>query len=78
MECLHCRGKMERNTAPFAVERNGYHIHWDSVPAWVCTQCGEPFFEEQEIERIQKVLAGIESESKLLPRASAQRSSRPA
>ncbi|MEO6554110.1 MAG: YgiT-type zinc finger protein [Nitrospiraceae bacterium] len=24
------------------------------MPAWVCTQCGEPYFEAKEVELIQK------------------------
>ena len=26
MECLHCKGEMERGTAPFCVDRHGYHV----------------------------------------------------
>ena len=48
MECLYCKGTMIKSTAPFSADRNGYHISWDSVPAWVCTQCGEPLFEAKE------------------------------
>ena len=48
MECIHCKGQMKRGAAPFSLDRNGYHVSWDSVPAWVCTQCGEPFFEVRE------------------------------
>jgi YgiT-type zinc finger domain-containing protein len=43
MECMHCRGRMIRGTAPFSLDRNGYHVSWDAIPAWVCSQCGEPF-----------------------------------
>jgi YgiT-type zinc finger domain-containing protein len=38
-----------KGTAPFAIDRGGYHLHWDAVPAWVCTQCGEPLFEGREL-----------------------------
>ncbi len=56
MECFHCKGKMAKANAPFSADRNGYHISWDSVPAWVCTQCGEALFEENEVNHIQKAL----------------------
>ena len=49
MECIHCKGRMKRGTAPFSLDRNGYHVSWDAVPARVCTQCGEPFFEAREV-----------------------------
>ncbi len=60
MECMHCKGLMEKKTAPFSVDRNGYHIHWNALPAWVCTQCGEAYFEKEEVDKIQKVLRMID------------------
>ena len=60
MKCLYCQGKMERNIAPFHVDRKGYHLTLDGIPAWVCTQCGEVYFEETEIEAIQEVIRAIE------------------
>ena len=59
MECLHCKGQMERGTAPFSVDRHGYHVHWDAINAWVCT-CGEPFFETREVEQIQQALGALD------------------
>lgn len=56
MECTHCRGKMVRRKVPFQVDREGYHLTFESVPAWVCTQCGEPYFEAVEVDAIQDAL----------------------
>ncbi|MCK6619300.1 MAG: YgiT-type zinc finger protein [Calditrichaceae bacterium] len=56
MMCMHCQGKMERKTAPFQIGRKGYHVTFDEIPAWVCTQCGEVYFEEREVEAIQNLL----------------------
>ena len=53
MECIRWKGRMKRGTAPFSLDRNEYHVSRDAVPAWVCTQCGEPFFEAWEVELIQ-------------------------
>jgi YgiT-type zinc finger domain-containing protein len=63
MECLQCKGKMKKGNAPFSVDRNGYHISWESIPAWVCSQCGEAFFEENEVHHIQKALEKIDLET---------------
>lgn len=60
---MHCKGEMARGSAPFSIDRRGYHIHWDAVPAWVCRQCGEPYFEVREVEAIQRVLSLIDRES---------------
>lgn len=62
MECFDCKGKMVKAHAPFSVDRDGYHISWESVPAWVCTQCGEALFEENEVNHIQKALQQIDFE----------------
>jgi YgiT-type zinc finger domain-containing protein len=51
---------MERGTAPFQVDRKGYHLVIEAVPAWVCTQCGEAYFESPEVDRIQQVLRSID------------------
>lgn len=66
MECLHCKGRIERGTAPLTINRKGYHAHWEAVPAWVCVQCGEPYFESREIDRIQSALACLDRETAAL------------
>jgi YgiT-type zinc finger domain-containing protein len=66
MECLYCKAQMEKGTAPFSIDRNGYHISWDAIPAWVCEQCGESLFEKQEIDTIQEALAILDSDTVLL------------
>lgn len=66
MECFYCKGEMIKGTAPFSADRNGYHISWESVSAWVCTQCGEALFEENEVDHIQKALQQIDQETMAL------------
>ena len=60
MKCIQCQGKMERGTAPFHIDRKGYHLILDTIPAWVCAQCGEVYFEETEVETIQKVMRDLD------------------
>ncbi len=64
MECFYCKGSLVRSVAPLSIDRNGYHIIWESVPAWVCTQCGEALFEEDELHHIQLALEPVEQETK--------------
>ena len=63
MRCIHCRGEMEKGTAPFHVDRKGYHLMLDAVPAWVCEQCGEAYFEEKEVDAIQDLVASVEQKA---------------
>jgi YgiT-type zinc finger domain-containing protein len=51
---------MERGTAPFHIDRKGYHLLLDAVSAWVCQQCGESYFEESEVEAIQAAIRGLD------------------
>ena len=60
VNCLHCRGTMRRAAAPFNIDRNGYHVLVDSVPAWICSQCGEPYFEEREVQVIQGAIRALD------------------
>lgn len=66
MECLYCKGQMQRGTAPFTIERNGYRVSWDAVPAWICAQCGEPLFEAREVDLIQEALSSLDRETAVL------------
>ncbi len=57
---------MRRGAAPFHVDRRGYHLTWDAVSAWICSQCGEAYFEEAEVEAIQKVLLAVDKQAEKL------------
>jgi YgiT-type zinc finger domain-containing protein len=52
---------MEKGTAPFSIDRKGYHVHWNALPAWVCTQCGEPYLDGAEVDRIQRALTALDA-----------------
>ena len=66
MKCIHCKGQMKRGTTPFHVDRKGCHLVLDSVPAWVCQQCGETYFEEKEVDAIQDLIMSIEEKAQVL------------
>jgi YgiT-type zinc finger domain-containing protein len=63
MKCVHCQGEMRKGTTPFHVDRKGCHVLLDSVPAWVCQQCGEVFFEENEVDVIQDLIISVEKKA---------------
>ena len=56
MKCMYCQGEMTRGVTHFHVDRKGCHLTLDAVPAWVCRQCGEAYFEGGEIEVIQSLV----------------------
>jgi YgiT-type zinc finger domain-containing protein len=63
MKCLYCQGKMRKTQAPFHIDRKGYHLSLEAVPAWVCGQCGEPYFEEHEVKTIQRLLRQLDRQT---------------
>ena len=64
MTCIHCRGRMQRSKAPFHVDRNGYRLSFDKVPAWVCSQCGEAYFEGREVAAVQSAIKGLDQQTR--------------
>ena len=57
---------MKRGTTPFHVDRKGCHLMLDAVPAWVCEQCGEAYFEGKEVDTIQDLVDAIEKKTQAL------------
>jgi len=66
MKCIHCQGEMKRGTTPFHVDRKGCHLLLDAVPAWVCIQCGEAYFEDNEVDAIQELVQSVEKKASAL------------
>ncbi|MFH1981816.1 MAG: YgiT-type zinc finger protein [Pseudomonadota bacterium] len=66
MKCMHCQGQMKKGVAPFHIDRQEYHLTLDAVPAWVCQQCGEVYFDEPEVNSIQEIIRAVEDRTKKL------------
>ena len=57
---------MKIGFSPFHVNRKGYHLTLESVPAWVCLQCGESFFEEHEVDSLQEIIQTLTERTRKL------------
>jgi YgiT-type zinc finger domain-containing protein len=57
---------MKRGTTPFHVDRKGCHLILDEVPAWICGQCGETYFEEREVDAIQDLAESVQQKAEAL------------
>jgi YgiT-type zinc finger domain-containing protein len=66
MKCLHCGGELVRGSAPYVINRHGYHLIIDNVPAWVCSQCGEPMFDEKQVDAIQDIVRKMDADVPLV------------
>ena len=67
MECFHCQGTLVRRPVNYTANRKGYHLIIDDLPAWVCTQCGEPLFDEVTVDAIQKASHEVDLQLNNLP-----------
>ena len=68
MKCMYCQGDMVRGHAPFHIDRKDVHVSFDNVPAWVCSQCGEAYFEEAEVDAVQDIIRAVDEKSGKLAR----------
>ena len=59
MKCLYCQAPVAKATTAVRVNRNGYQLTWQAVPAWVCTRCDQPYFERQEVEVVRQAVGSL-------------------
>ena len=69
MKCFHCQAELHRGTATFSDSRKGYVLVLQDLPAWVCSQCGEPLFEAEAVQGIQEVLQTLDKQVEKLRHA---------
>ena len=56
MECFMCKGNLEIKKVNYVVDLNSTIIIIKGVPAKVCAQCGEQYFEDETAENIDKIV----------------------
>jgi YgiT-type zinc finger domain-containing protein len=44
----------------YAVNRNGYHLIIDDVPALICQQCNEVLFTEDAVRLVQQMIRSLD------------------
>ena len=62
--CINIDHVFSLGLAPFHIDRESYHLHLDAIPAWICSQCGEVYFEEKEVELIQQLIQDLDKKTK--------------
>ena len=51
---------MKKGKTTYTINKKGYHLLIDEVPAWICEQCGEPYFEGDVVDAIQKLVGRLD------------------
>jgi len=69
MKYMHYKGKMVQQSAHFQIDSQRVSFDLDEIPAWVCSQCGEVYFEEPEVDAIQEVIPSLDKRTKKLQQA---------
>jgi YgiT-type zinc finger domain-containing protein len=54
--CAVCGGELRHTTTTYTQEYEGQLIVVENVPAWVCDQCGETYFDPDVVERVQALI----------------------
>ena len=63
MKCHFCNEEMKKGKTTYTVNRNNYHLLIDDVSAWICSQCGEVYFEEDSVDAIQEMIKSVDTAS---------------
>ncbi len=56
MNCFKCKGNLEEKNVNYMVDLEETIIIIKGVPARVCTQCGEQYFDDETAENIEKIV----------------------
>lgn len=56
MNCFICKGELEEKKVNYLVDLQDSIIIIKEVPAKVCKQCGEQYFDDNTAENIEKIV----------------------
>lgn len=56
MDCFVCKGKLEEKKVNYIADLEDTIIIIKGVPAKVCTQCGEQYFDDVTTENIERIV----------------------
>ena len=66
MNCFMCKGNLENKKVNYVVDLEDAIIIIKEVPAKVCTQCGEKYFDEETSKNIEKIVNQLKQVTKKL------------
>jgi len=57
--CSECGGQVKRKAITQEFEREGITVKLSGFKAWVCTRCGEIYFEPGGAEKVAQAVNGL-------------------
>jgi YgiT-type zinc finger domain-containing protein len=53
--CEFCEGRVEERISQARFHFKGHTIYVDRVPTWVCSKCGEQYFDAPVYKRLEEI-----------------------
>lgn len=61
MDCFKCKGRLEEKKVNYVVDLEKTIIVIKGVPAQVCTNCGEQYFDDETSENIDNIVSQLKN-----------------
>ena len=59
MKCFMCKSQKEKKLVNYMLDLNNTIIIIKDVPANVCSQCGERYFDDDVMENLEKIIDDV-------------------
>ena len=59
MNCFFCKGEMKQTTTSHFVDLKKSMIVVKNVPCWECQKCGEIFFDDEVVKRLDSIIKKV-------------------
>jgi len=56
MSCFMCKGEMQNKISNYILDLDGCIIIIKNVPSLVCNQCGEVFYTNEVMKRVEEIV----------------------
>ena len=63
MKCFMCKGETEQKLVNYLLDVDNRIIIIKEVPANVCKQCGERYFDDDVMENLEKIIEDVKNVS---------------
>lgn len=57
--CSECKGQVRRKTISQEFEKEGVKVKLSGFKAWVCSQCGEIYFEPGGADKVAQAVSSL-------------------
>ncbi|MBI4833194.1 MAG: YgiT-type zinc finger protein [Planctomycetes bacterium] len=62
MKCANCGHEIAEIKSRYTINRYGYQLSLEGVPAFGCQACGARYFKEEEVDAIQRLLEHLDKD----------------